>query len=203
MRSVSVVWVFLATFVLLALPACEFGSGGSALEAPDGGKACPLPAPQGCSQEECNTFGGCTHFDCDPGSGEWLMQECEPPPAPIDGHWTLSRSLRGQADPCPEITRVDPLELDARPAAGGGEAISTPDGSKLSLGEIHPGLGLTDVVFGFDETWSAGDAALPVRVSYALEFRRDGDVTGEATATVPSGDHTCGYTFFVDGDRKP
>jgi hypothetical protein len=187
---------------LVALPACELGvEGPSSPETPDhdGGTSCPLPAPDGCTEEQCNTFGGCSFFSCDETTGMWLQTFCESPPAEVNGRWTIYRQV--QADPCPEITRVDPLELVARPAIGGGEALSSLDGTELSLGEVHGGFATAEVIFGFDETWSAGDVSLPVRVSYDVRIWTPGTIEGQATASVVLGDRTCDYTLLLNGKR--
>jgi hypothetical protein len=202
----SVVAAALAAFAsLVALPACEPGTEGSTPDAAtttpgDGGKGCPLPAPESCSQDECNTRGNCSIFSCDERDGTWSQTVCEPPPPPppeIDGRWILFRWI--QDDPCPEITRVDPFELQARPAIGGGEAISSLDGTKLSLGAVQFFGFETVITFGFDELWSAGDVSLPVRVDYELHFDDSNTIQGQASASVPLGERTCAYTFRVNG----
>jgi hypothetical protein len=197
MRSVSA--AAFAAFVLAALPACDTGPFDPASSGPDAGLECPLPAPEGCSESECFSQGGCMLFTCDHVSGTWQTTFCESPPAAIDGRWTLTRQL--EEDPCPEVTRVDPLELQAAPAIGGGAAISSLDGTRLSLGETRLGFGQTQVVFGFDETWSAGEQPLPVRVSYDLDIQLSGDIYGQASATVMLGERTCDYAFQILGER--
>jgi hypothetical protein len=193
-----------ALVAFVALPACEFGTEGPAPGAPDDGKACPLPRPEdSCTAQECNERGGCSIFTCDEIAGEWRETFCDPAPPPppeLDGRWILFRTIPD--DPCPEITRVDPFELLATRAIGGGEAVSSLDGTRLSLGEVRLFGFTSQVIFGFDETWSAGEASLPVRVDYDLTFFDGGDIEGKATASVPLGERTCEYTFAVNGARS-
>jgi hypothetical protein len=188
--------------LVLALPACDYDLVGPP-ETPPDANLCATPPEGACGPGECEAIGGCVLYTCDPATGETVQVVCESPPAAIDGTWSLRATLEG-ADPCPEIARVDDIQLRVVAAPSfTTAAVLDGDGQLLDTASVSPQFGQTGVRFTLHPIWSGPEGLeVPAHVEYDLTVYSSGGINGRATATATSGDATCTYDLDIDGDRE-